>query len=181
VTRTFDVTSDLHPLDSERILRTLASHSVDYLLIGGLAALAHGSSMATADADLLPRLDDDNLERLLDVLQELDAKILLAPDRMAMEAGEPWEVTELRRGPQGLKSADDWHFSTIAGPVDVVLTAAGVGTYADHEQPDVREAFNVTVPVASLQDVLRSKRALDRPKDREVIRELGDDSTSDRT
>ncbi len=39
----------------------LASHTVDYVLVGGLAALAHGSTIATADADVLPRLDNENL------------------------------------------------------------------------------------------------------------------------
>lgn len=172
MTREFGATSDLLPLDSERVLTTLAAHRVDYLLIGGLAALAHGSTMATADADVLPQLTDPNLERLLDALEALNAKLLVAPGRLDMEAGEIWEVTELRRGASGLRSADAWHFSTAAGPVDVVLNAAGVGTYADHGPPVVRQAFAIQVMVANLQDLLTSKRSLDRPKDREVIREL---------
>lgn len=43
-----------------------------------------------------------------------------------------------------------------------------------HGPPETRDAFGIAVPIAPLDDVLRSKRALDRPKDREVVRELSD-------
>ncbi|HEX9765499.1 MAG TPA: hypothetical protein VGA36_01960 [Nitriliruptorales bacterium] len=174
--RDFDVTSDVNPLDTERLLRTLGDHGVEYVLIGGLAAIAHGSMLATADADLLPRLDDENLDRLLDALAALDARVLVAEDRLAMEAGEPWEVPELRRGPAGLRSAEAWHFSTDAGPVDVVLHAAGVGPYDLHRhRAEEREVFGLVVAVASREDLIASKRSLGRPKDRHVLEELDPD------
>lgn len=171
--REFGAASDVFGLDTERILRTFASHEVDYVLVGGLAAIAHGSTIATADADLVPRPDPQNLERLLDALEELEAKVLVSEQRMAMEAGEPWEVVELRKGAQALSSAQTWHFTTSAGPIDVVMTATGVGPYDAHiDAARPREAFGVRILVAGIDDLIASKEALERPKDEATLREL---------
>ena len=171
----FGYSSEVSGLDTERILRTLAEHQVEYVLIGGLAAVAHGSTMSTADADVLPQLDGANLARLLQALRSLDAKVLVDDRRAAMESGEPWEMAELRRGEAGLRAAEAWHFTTSAGPIDVVITAAGVGAYEAHlGAADGLEVFGVEVRVAGIGDLIRSKETLDRPKDQAMLRELRD-------
>lgn len=169
----FGAGSEIAGLDTERILNTLASHGVEYVLVGGLAAIAHGSTLATADADVVPRRDADNLERLLQALQELDGKVLVDARRLAMEDGEPWEVAELRRGPAALDRAEAWHFTTDAGPVDVVMTATGVGPFEAHaDAAEERDVFGIRIRVAGIGDLIASKKALDRPKDRAMLDEL---------
>src|SRR5262245_33426822 len=64
------------PLDAERILRALAEHRVDYVLIGGLAVQTHGHVRTTNDADLIPAPTLANLERLAATLRELGARVL---------------------------------------------------------------------------------------------------------
>ncbi len=115
-------------------MRVLASHCVDYVLVAGLAALAHGSTIATADADVVPRVDAANLERLLDAIEELNAAILIGERRKVMEFGDhPWEAIELNeRGADAFASADAWHFTTDGGPIDVVVRVTGVGPYEAH-------------------------------------------------
>lgn len=61
---------------AERILRALAEHKVDYVLIGGLAVQTHGHVRTTNDADLIPAPDPANLERLAAALRSLDARVL---------------------------------------------------------------------------------------------------------
>ncbi len=172
--RHFGVSTDVHPLVTERILGVLASHFVDYVLIGGLAALAHGSTIATADADVLPRLDIENLERLLDALEELSAAVLVSERRLAAEAGDPWEATELNtRGAKVLTSAEAWHFTTDAGPLDVVMAVSGVGTYDAHAaEAEPRTVFGIAIEVAGLEQLIASKEATARPKDAAILREL---------
>lgn len=171
--RHFEASHEIAGLDTERILRTLAGHGVDYILVGGLAAIAYGSTLATADADLVPDPDPANLERLLDALESLDAKVLVSEQRLAMESAEPWEVTELAKGGAALSGADAWHFTTAAGPIDVVMTATGVGPYDAHLGGVVeREAFGIVIRIAGLNDLIGSKEALHRPKDEAVVREL---------
>jgi hypothetical protein len=147
---------------------------VDYILIDGLAALAHGSTIATADADVLPRIDDENLERLLDALEELGAEVLVGEQRLAIEAGDPWELLELNeKGAHALSAADAWHFTTSAGPIDVVITVTGVGRHEAHT-PEDREVFGLRIAVASLDDLIASKRTTARPKDEAILRELNE-------
>lgn len=156
------------------MLRVLASHSVDYVLVEGLAALAHGSTIATADADVLPRLDTENLERLLDALEELSAAVLISERRMAVEAGDPWEATELNtKGAGALQAADAWHFTTDAGPIDVVVTVTGVGTYDVHAaEAEPRTVFGIGIEIAGLDQLIASKQATARPKDAAILKEL---------
>lgn len=171
--RAFEASDEIFGLDTERILRTLADHGVDYVLVGGLAAVAPGSTLATADADVLPRPDPNNLERLLDALESLEAKVLVSEQRRAMEAGEPSEVVELRRGAVALIGSDAWHFTTAAGPVDVVMTATGVGPYDAHlSRATEIEVFGVAIRIAGIGDLIASKQALARPKDEAMLREL---------
>lgn len=172
--RHFGASSEIHALDTERVVRALSSHDVEYVLIGGLAALAHGSTIATADADVVPRTEAANLERLLDTLEELGAAILIGERRQAMEAGLPWEAAELNaRGGEALASADAWHFTTDAGPIDIVVSVTGVGSYEAHApSAEDRAVFGVRIRVAGLDDLIASKEATGRPKDEAILREL---------
>jgi len=169
----FPPRTDSQPLDTERILRALGDAGVRYVLIGGVASIVHGAEQTTYDADLLPALDSENLGRLLEVLASLRAGVLVDESRLAMEAGELWETAVLRSGPDGLLSAEAWHFSTDAGLVDVVMSAAGVGGFDAHI-PNARtlKLFGMTVAVAGIEVLVRSKEFLGRAKDLPVVEQL---------
>ena len=62
-------------LDLARLLEVLDRHKVAYVLIGGLAAVYHGSPFPTEDADITPKTDRVNLARLAAALADLDARI----------------------------------------------------------------------------------------------------------
>lgn len=65
--------------DPERIVERLNAHDVRYVVIGAVAALAHGAPIrATFDVDLTPARDPENLARLSDSLRDLDARIRTA-------------------------------------------------------------------------------------------------------
>ncbi len=151
-------------------MRALHAAAVDYVLIGGVACVVHGVEQLTFDTDILPALDPANLERLLRALESLRAGIFVDPGRLEMEAGELWEAASLRRGGAGLFDADAWHFSTEAGLVDVVMSAAGVGDYEAHvaNARDV-EIFGLDAKVAGLEELVRSKETLGRDKDLSVL------------
>lgn len=169
----FSASSELRPLDTERVLRALTEAGVDYVLIGGVACLVHGASRVTIDADVVPALDAKNLARLLGALASLDAALFVDDKRLQFEAGDVWETDSLRRGPDGFRDADAWHFTTSAGPVDLVMVAAGVGGFSDHLANAARlELFGLPVMVAGLDDLIRSKEALGREKDLSVLSEL---------
>ena len=67
--------ADAAPFDLERILCALQRHGVEYVLVGGLVARAHGAERPTEDVDFVPRSSEDNLNRLATALRELGARL----------------------------------------------------------------------------------------------------------
>jgi hypothetical protein len=157
----------VRPLDPEHLITTLARHHVRYVLIGAVAARLQGFPRATADADITPAADGDNLERLAAALRELNARVYTesVPD------GLPFDCTAA-----SLHRASLWNLVTDAGRLGVAFTPSGTDGYDDLMRDAVRfEVFGQTLMAASLTDIIRSKEAAGRPQDRQdvvVLREM---------
>jgi hypothetical protein len=143
------------------VFAALERHGVRYVLVGGLAAILHGAPHVTTDADIVPEVGRDNLERLSAVLKELNARIRVVgePD------GIPFDHTA-----ESLARVQMWNLVTDRGNVDIAFVPSGTRGYDDL----VRDARAITVrgidvPVASLADVIRSKEAAGRERDRLVL------------
>jgi hypothetical protein len=147
-------------LDPEAILSVLVEHNVDFVVIGGLAAAAHGSVLPTFDIDIVPKTDPDNLARLSAALRELDARI-----RTDADEGLPFD-----HDAESLAAAGMWNLTTAHGDLDLTFVPSGTTGYSDLVR-DAEEApfFGVAVRIASLADVIRSKQAANRPKDQRVL------------
>jgi hypothetical protein len=155
------------PLDPEQIIRVLAKHGVSYVLIGALAARLQGFPRLTADADITPSRDAENLERLAAALRELDAGVYTE----SVPEGLPFDCSAATLG-----RADVWNLVTAAGRLDVAFTPSGTGGYEDLAAGAVGyDVFGVELWVAGLADIIRSKEAADRPQDRQdviILREI---------
>ncbi|HEY4594581.1 MAG TPA: hypothetical protein VIJ61_19335, partial [Thermoanaerobaculia bacterium] len=83
---------DVAPLKLFEILKVLARHKVDLLVAGGIAAIIEGAPVSTFDLDIMVFPSEDNRERLLAALGELNARYrdpagrLLIPDRDKLSA-----------------------------------------------------------------------------------------------
>lgn len=152
---------EIAPLDPERVIRTLARHGVSYVLIGALAARLYGFPRVTADIDITPDRDVANLVRLASALRELGAKVYTD----SIPAGLPFDCSAAT-----LARADVWNLSTSAGRLDVAFSPSGTTGYSDLSKRAVRfDAFEVPVLTASLEDIIRSKAAANRPQDRQDL------------
>jgi hypothetical protein len=155
------------PLDPERIITILAKHGVRFVLIGALAARLHGFPRVTADADITPARDPDNLKRLAAALRELDARIFTE----SIPEGLPFDCS-----PHMLGRADLWNLITSAGRLDVAFAPSGTSGYDDLAKGAVPFAvYGVQLLAARLEDIIRSKEAAARPQDRQdvvVMREM---------
>jgi len=153
--------SNIAPLDPERVIQVLARHQVRYVLIGALAARLYGFPRVTADIDITPARDSANLTRLAAALQDLHAKVYTdsVPEGLAFDCS----ATTLGR-------ATIWNLITSAGRLDVAFAPSGTDGYADLSRGAVHfEAFGTPILAASLEDIIRSKVAADRPQDRSDV------------
>jgi Nucleotidyl transferase AbiEii toxin, Type IV TA system len=143
------------PFDPLQALRVLDRHGLRFVLVGGFAAAIRGSPVITGDLDLCYARDPKNLERLAAALQELGATLRGAPPDVPFQL----DAKTLERG-------DAFTFNTTAGPVDCVGTPAGTSGFEELDAHATAEDLDgLTVRVASLEDLMRMKRAAGRPKD----------------
>lgn len=146
--------------DPEALLRTLNRHGVRYVVIGGLAAVAHGSALPTEDVDITPDREQGNLDRLSAALRELGARLRV--DREPDGVDFPCDGGFLAAQHSVL------NLSTDAGDLDLVFAPAG---FTDGYEGLVAGAVSIDLGdgeatlVASLRDVVAAKRAAGRAKD----------------
>ncbi len=145
----------------QAILETLDRHHIRYVLIGGLAAVLHGAPHVTTDVDIVPEVGRDNLAGLSDALKELGARIRVS--------GEP-EGVPFDHSAESLARVRVWNLTTSLGDLDITFEPSGTRGYEDlRRDVVVLRIHGIDVPVASLADVIRSKEAADRPRDRAVL------------
>lgn len=153
--------SRIAAFDPEKLLQALQEHKVRFVLIGALAARLYGFPRLTAYADITPSEDKKNLERLATALRALDAKVYTetVPEGLVFDCSAAT-----------LARARIWNLVTDAGRLDLAFEPSGTKGYSDLVQDAQKfEAFGVEFLAASVDDIIRSKRAADRPKDREDV------------
>lgn len=153
--------SDIAPLSPERILVTLDKHKVRFVLIGALAARLHGFPRLTADADITPADDPANLKQLAKALTELHARVYTesVPEGLVFDCSAAT-----------LSRAAMWNLVTDAGRIDIAFKPAGTEGFSDLSmRAEKFKAYGVIFLAASVDDIIRSKEAAGRPKDREDV------------
>ena len=152
------------PFDFLTPLELLAERGVRFVVIGGVAARLHGSNVITGDLDICYARDDENLERLAQVLAGLGARLRGAPGdiRFLLDA-------------KTLRKGDHFMFTTRMGPLDILGTPAGMpGGYEALERgAEEFDLEGISVKVASIDDLITMKRSAGRPKDLRMVEELG--------
>jgi hypothetical protein len=132
------------PLRAGEILKELATHGVDFVVVGGIAVQAHGYIRGTRDVDVVPSPSPTNGKRLAKALSAL----------AAVEVGRDAHLVR---------------FNTRHGRLDVLLldeTAGRPTSYDDlRSRALVVDFEGIEIPVAGLDDLVRMKRAAGRPHD----------------
>jgi hypothetical protein len=150
--------------DPVALFRVLVKHGVDFVVVGGVAARLRGAPLVTQDVDITPSALPDNLDRLTAALEDLQARLRTPtePDGVPM----PFDPGLLRAGAV-------WTLVTKHGDLDLVMEPAGTDGYRDLVRDSgpltVARRPDLVVEVASLADVIRSKEATGREKDRAAL------------
>jgi len=156
-------------LKTDALFRLLDTHTVRYVVVGGLAATVHGSARVTYDIDIVPKWSTANLERLAGALRAAGAKLHQRGTSVPVDF--PIDADRLRRF-----EVSTWR--TRFGDLDVIIgtPTAHRGQLARYEQLAKRahrlEAFGLTILVADLDDVIESKEVLARDPDLVALPEL---------
>lgn len=146
------------------LFRVLVKHGVEFVVVGGVAARLRGAPLVTQDVDITPSAQPDNLDRLTAALEDLEARLRTPaePDGVAV----PFD-------PALLGAAAVWTLVTKHGDLDLVMEPAGTDGYRDlvrdSDSLTVARRSDLVVEVASLADVIRSKEATGREKDRAAL------------
>lgn len=148
--------------DYPNLLRMLVNGRVEFIIVGGLAAIVHGSARLTEDLDVVYRRDPGNVTRLVDSLAPLSPYLRGAPPGLPFK----WEPETVLRGL-------NFTLSTPLGPLDVLGEITLGGTYEELlPYSESIELFDVQCLCVGLRRLIDVKRAAGRPKDFESIAEL---------
>jgi predicted nucleotidyltransferase len=146
------------PAELDELLAALVEGEVEFILVGGAAALIHGAPITTQDVDIVHRRDPSNVARLLAVLEQLDASILdLARRRLPPTA-------------QGLEAGGQMLLTTRMGRLDalgVLHDGRGYDELIGHT--DVVDFNGRELRIIDLETLIEIKSTTGRAKDRLVV------------
>jgi hypothetical protein len=148
--------------DPVRICAILNEEKVEYVVIGGFAAVVRGSSLPTRDIDVIPSRERSNLDRLGRALTRMNAMIRVSGDPLPTKIDGGF----LANMPHMLNLVTDF------GEMDLTFAPAGnAGDFDGWSRGATSEEIEdgLMVLVASLDDIIDSKRAANRPKDQMAL------------
>ncbi len=149
-------------MNLRKLFGALQDREVEFIIIGGVAARAHGSARVTQDVDICYARNSGNLERLVAALKPLRPYLRGAPRGLPFE----WSVATLRAGL-------NFTLTTSAGDVDLFGEVTGGGRYEDLEPHTITaEIYGKPTRILDLPWLIRTKRAVGRPRDLEAVAEL---------
>lgn len=148
-------------LEAGPLLDALDRKEVDFVVIGGVAGLAHGSAYPTYDLDIVYARGRRNLERLAAALRNIGVTLRGAPD------DPPFQVDS-----RTLEAGMNFTFITEFGVFDILGQVDGVRDYDElRSRAEVQSVGGIPVKVASLNHLIGMKRKVDRSKDQLMVEE----------
>jgi predicted nucleotidyltransferase len=144
------------------LLKRLHNAGLEFVIIGGVAAIAHGSARMTEDLDVCAPVNDDFVNALIRLLADTRPRWRMRPDLPILQENAP--------NIQGLKNV---YLRTDLGQLDVLGELPGVGTYQEIRERSVEvDMFGMPCRVLDIDTLIAAKRFANRPKDMPAVQEL---------
>ena len=149
-------------MNFEVAIQRLSDAGVDFVVIGGWAAIFHGSAHVTNDLDICYSRDSENLRKLAAALAPYHPRPRGFPDHLPFV----WDFTTLANGTV-------FTLATDLGIIDLLAEVTGIGSYNDVRAASLEvDAFDRRIKALNLQALIQSKKAVGRPKDLLILPEL---------
>lgn len=148
--------------DFKKLIKKLSEENFEFIIIGGFAAAAYGSSFVTQDLDLCGVLTPENIEKLRIILRDVHPVHRLAQNKPSF-----------LEQPKMIEGINNLYLQTDIGVLDLLSNVTGVGDFDELKKSCVEiSIYGCKCKVISINDLIKAKRALNRPKDLEVAKEL---------
>lgn len=148
--------------DMELLLTRLIQHKVNFVIVGGFAAVAHGVSLVTQDIDICCDLSAENLLQLQKAIKDINPVHRMTPQRL------PLELTK-----ETCKGLKNLYLSTDEGQLDCLGEIIGLGGYESVLQRSEEIELEMgTCRILTMQALIEAKKAMNRPRDRETVLQL---------
>ncbi len=149
-------------LQLRELLAVLLKGEVEFVVVGGVAAIAHGASTMTRDVDVVAPLTVENCARILAALGPHEPRFYQSVNR-----------PRVQRSAQELSEVKNLYLETTLGIVDFLGTLPPLGTYADvASRAETHDFLGMPCRILSLEDLIAVKAHVGRPKDRLMEVEL---------
>ena len=145
-----------------KILRKLAEDDVEFVVVGGIAANFHGSSIATFDCDVIVDMSAVNLDRLAKALSEFSPTF--------RDKEPPQSFDEVMAARDGWKNI---YLATSAGILDCLGKIKGLGGFEECWSRSVEADFGgFSIRFLNREALIEAKKAMGRPKDLLTVAQL---------
>jgi predicted nucleotidyltransferase len=145
-----------------QLLQFLLENNLDFVLVGGIAAVVHGSAQVTQDLDICLLTKSGAVEELRRILAQLHPKHRMTPQKLSF-------LTE----PRDISSINNIYLDTDLGPLDILSEIKGVGSFERVKKDAITaKVFGFSCKVISLDDLIAAKKAMGRTKDQAALVEL---------
>jgi predicted nucleotidyltransferase len=148
--------------DFKLLLSKLHENNIDFIIVGGFAAAAYGSSFVTHDLDICSVLTPENIKKLRASLSDVHPVHRIAQSKPSF-----------LDTPKSNEGINNLYLQTDIGVLDILSSITGVGDFNELKKTCIEiKIYGFNCKLISIEDLIKAKLAIKRPKDLEVVKEL---------
>ena len=145
------------------LLERLLVYNIDFVLIGGFAALVHGSTMVTQDIDICAAITEEEVAKLREALKDLHPKHRMNPNAKHSFLEYPADI----------RGVNNIYLETDLGVLDIISQTQPAGSFAEIKSRSFEvPLYGRKCRIISIDDLIKVKEMMNRPKDQQVVKEL---------
>lgn len=149
--------------DLKKLLNLLLKNEIDFVLIGGFAAVVHGSTLVTQDLDICMAMSEENISKLRDVLK----------DYKPWHRMNPKAKLSFLEHPKSTDNLNNIYLQTDLGILDILSETQPAGDFQTIKKNSIEiPLYGHKCKVISIDDLIKVKEAMKRPKDIQAVLEL---------